>query len=191
MMWQVNTVEKEIYLTFDDGPIPEVTEWVLLELAKWEAKATFFVVGENVKKYPDIYNQLSWSEHAIGNHTYNHLNGWKSNTAAYLDNVNLCSQAISNAPSGLFRPPYGKITLEQAKKVANTHKIIMWDVLSGDFDVSQSPAECLKRTIEATRNGSVVVFHDNIKTTDTLKIVLPAYLEHFSHLGYQFKALTS
>lgn len=189
MLWQVETTNKEIYLTFDDGPVPEVTEWVLDELAKWAAKATFFVVGENVKNNAEIFNKIVSAEHAIGNHTYHHLNGWTTKLTEYMESISLCDETIAKAGSNLFRPPYGKISLKQAKKVAKTHKIVMWDVLSGDFDPGISPQGSLKKTIEATRNGSIVLFHDNVKTVELVKHVLPDYLAHFSSLGYKFKSL--
>ena len=191
LIWQIKTSHKDIYLTFDDGPIPDVTTWVLEELNRWQAKATFFLVGENIVEYPEIYDIILADGHAVGNHTHNHLNGWQHKQDYYLKNIVACDNAMNwqSDTNKLFRPPYGRISFKLARILAKTHKIIMWDVLSGDFDL-KIPAEiCLKKSINATENGSIIVFHDNIKTGNTLKYVLPRYLKHFSERGYQFKAI--
>ena len=191
LVWRVNTNNKDIYLTFDDGPIPELTLWVLKELDHWHAKATFFLVGENVFKYPEIYDEIRSQGHSVGNHTYNHLNGWDNKNQEYIDNINRCDSVLdlTTGANVLFRLPYGKISFKQAKLISKSHQIIMWDVLSGDFDRNLSPEKCLENTIKATKKGSIVVFHDNVKTQNTLKAVLPKYLEHFNKLGYEFKSI--
>jgi peptidoglycan/xylan/chitin deacetylase (PgdA/CDA1 family) len=187
-VWNEPTSRKEIYLTFDDGPIPEVTEWVLEQLAVYQAKATFFCVGDNIRKHRAVFGKIQQGGHAIGNHTYNHLNGWKTPVSTYLENVQACQQ-VASIPVTLFRPPYGKITRKQAAHIRQTHQIIMWDVLSGDFD-QQLPAQtCLRKSIQHTENGSIIIFHDSLKAWKNLKEVLPAYLAHFSNLGYSFRHL--
>ncbi len=188
LVWDVKTDEKIIYLTFDDGPIPEVTDFVLDTLKNYNAKATFFCVGENISKNPEVFKRVIEEGHVIGNHTYNHLKGWKTETNIYLENIALCEELISKS-NQLFRPPYGRITREQIKLVSKNYKIIMWDVLSADYEKIISKEACLKNSIKATRSGSIVLFHDHLKTYEKIKFVLPAYLEHFSELGYRFESL--
>ncbi len=184
--WKIEDAEKEIFLTFDDGPIPEVTPWVIEILNKFNAKASFFCVGDNVKKHPEIYNSLLENNHTIGNHTFNHLNGWSTDNITYFHNVRKCASIIE---SELFRPPYGKLKPKQTQFLSRHYKIIMWDVLSGDFDPKITAKECFDKVIKSTKEGSILVFHDSIKAYDKLKIVLPKVLEHFSNLGYTFSAL--
>jgi peptidoglycan-N-acetylglucosamine deacetylase len=190
LLWKVKTDQKALYITFDDGPIPEVTTWVLEQLEIYNAKATFFCVGENVKKHREIFDALVESGHSVGNHTYNHLQGWATTTADYLANYekakNIMRSEINSRP--LFRPPYGRITGRQIKALSSC-QIVMWDVLSGDFDRKLTPQRILSKSIGATRKGSIVVFHDNIKAFENLKVVLPEYLKHFSALGFKFEAL--
>lgn len=190
LLWKVKTEEKVLYLTFDDGPIPEITPWILRQLDLYTAKATFFCVGENVKKHRKIFDLIVASGHAIGNHTYNHINGWDSNTAEYLDSYEGAQKimGIDNNPKSLFRPPYGRITRQQIKALSNS-QIVMWDVLTGDFDQSITPRRILAKSIRKSGKGSIVVFHDNVKAIENLKVVLPEYLKHFSALGFKFKAL--
>jgi peptidoglycan/xylan/chitin deacetylase (PgdA/CDA1 family) len=187
-VWHKNTRSKELYLTFDDGPIPEVTEWVLEQLAIYQAKATFFCVGDNIRKHPAVFEKVVQSGHSIGNHTYNHLNGWKTPVSDYLQNIEACQQ-VAGIGVRLFRPPYGKITRKQATHIQQTHQIIMWDVLSGDFDQQLPASRCLRKSIQHTEKGSIIVFHDSIKAWKNLKEVLPAYLAHFSGQGYSFRSL--
>ncbi len=195
--WKVTTDKKEIYLTFDDGPIPEITPWVLEQLQKYQAKATFFCVGDNVSKYPEVFNSVVQEGHAIGNHTFNHLNGWKTATNSYVENVEKCAVTIKKQQtkpietnSLLFRPPHGKIKPSQAKKLLQKgYKIILWDVLSGDFDPGLSKETCLNRVLKNTQKGSIIVFHDSEKAFKNLEYVLPKTLEHFSKKGYVFKNL--
>jgi peptidoglycan/xylan/chitin deacetylase (PgdA/CDA1 family) len=188
---------KEIYLTFDDGPIPEITPWVLKKLAEYKAKATFFCVGENVSKHPEIFRKIISEEHAIGNHTNNHLNGWRTNKKTYLYNIGKAEDIFSELAgknqqprTRLFRPPYGKIKPNQANKILkNGYDIIMWDVLSGDFDLSLSKENCLKNVLKNANSGSIVVFHDSEKAFKNLEYVLPRTLEYFTEKGFVFKAI--
>lgn len=189
LIWHKTRREKSIYLTFDDGPIPIITPFVLNTLAKFNTKATFFCVGDNVSKYPDIYDQIKNSGHTIGNHTHNHLNGWKTDNKTYLENIQKSAQLTSNH---LFRPPYGKIKRSQLKELKTVNpklQIIMWDVLSGDFDLKISPQKCLDHVIKNTENGSIILFHDSIKAFDRLAYTLPKALEHLTTEGYTFSTL--
>lgn len=186
-VWNIPDGEKVIYLTFDDGPIPQVTPWVLKELAKYEATATFFCVGQNIEKYPDIFEQTVEEGHTVGGHTYNHLNGWTmNNNIDYYHNVRKCAALMD---SSLFRPPYGRLKPTQAQFLQRHYNIIMWDVLSGDFDHKVTEEQCLKNVLNNTRQGSIVVFHDSIKAKENLTYVLPRVLEHFSELGYVFRSI--
>lgn len=191
LIWKKKPGKKALYLTFDDGPVPDATGWILHILAERNIKATFFCVGDNIRKYPEIFNRLINEGHSIGNHTYNHLNGWKCSMHEYGENVNKCDEQLrkKGIKSSLFRPPYGKIKNKQIKGLERNFQIIMWDVLSGDFDPGITPEKCLKKTIKATADGSVIVFHDNNKSLATLKKVLPAYLDHFLAKGYKFLPL--
>ena len=182
----IPTNNKIIYLTFDDGPDPEVTTWVLDTLKKFDAKATFFCIGEKVQKHPEIFKQIIEDDHAVGNHTFNHLNGWKTKKEDYLKDLEKCSEFVT---SKLFRPPYGKLTPQQYSIINKQYSIIMWDVLSGDFDKNTSMKKCLKNATENTKKGSIVVFHDNIKTKENLYYALPEYLEDFEAKGFKFKAI--
>jgi peptidoglycan/xylan/chitin deacetylase (PgdA/CDA1 family) len=194
--WSFSTKQKAIYLTFDDGPTPEITEWTLNQLQKYNAKATFFCIGKNVKNYPEIFQKILEQNHSIGNHTNNHFNGFKTTKEGYLKNIESCETAISQFSSSgtqnskLFRPPYGKLKLSQAKIIRQKgYKIIMWDVLSADFDTSISKEKCFKNVIENTVNGSIIVFHDSKKATEKLKYVLPKILKYYSVKGYEFKKI--
>jgi len=195
--WKVNTQDPVIFLTFDDGPIPEVTEYVLEQLEPYQAKATFFCVGDNVRKHPEIYNQVIVAGHQVGNHTYHHLNGWKTEDTAYLANIAQCQEIMTDRtqtslPSKpLFRPPYGKIRKNQMKQLSSDYQVIMWDVLTYDFDAQLSPERCLEKAIAHTTAGSIVVFHDSVKSIEKLKWVLPRYLQHFAEKGFAFKAIES
>ncbi len=186
-IWNIPDVEKVIYLTFDDGPIPQVTPWVLKELARYKAKATFFCVGENVEKYPDIFKQTIAEGHTVGSHTYNHLNGWTmGNNINYFHNVRKCAELMD---SPLFRPPYGRLKPKQAQFLQRHYNIIMWDVLSGDFDHRVTKKQCLNNVINNSGRGSIVVFHDSIKAKENLSYVLPRALEYFVEQGYTFKSI--
>jgi peptidoglycan/xylan/chitin deacetylase (PgdA/CDA1 family) len=185
-IWKINTRKKEIFLTFDDGPHPQITPWVLNQLKKYDAKATFFCVGNNVKKYPSVYEQVIAEGHAVGNHTYDHLNGWKTDTQKYMANITKAAALVS---SGLFRPPYGRIKRKQAKQLPaalnNIHtKIIMWDVLSADFDQGITKEKCLENVLHNYREGSIVVFHDSEKAFPHLQFALPKILQHLQQEDY-------
>lgn len=186
LLWRVETREKVIYLTFDDGPIPEVTPWVLEELKRHRARATFFVVGENVRKHPELLPGVLADGHQVGSHTERHLNGWNTPLRTYLRDVHACAGRV---PSRLFRPPYGRIRLSQIRALRKRFRIVMWDVLSKDYDRSLSPAECLQRVLRGVKPGSIVVFHDSLKAEERLRYALPRVLEHFSELGYRFEAI--
>jgi peptidoglycan/xylan/chitin deacetylase (PgdA/CDA1 family) len=193
--WRGESEDKTIYLTFDDGPIPEVTEFVLESLQKHKAKATFFCVGQNVERHPHIASQVLKAGHTLGNHTHNHLSGWKSETRHYLRNTDQCQEALLTlaefqpAQKPLFRPPYGQISLRQSMALRTMYKIVMWDVLTYDFDAKLAAEDCLQQSISATRPGSIVLFHDSLKARKNLEFALPKYLQHFSDLGYRFVSL--
>ena len=190
-VWSIPVNDKILYLTFDDGPHREATPFVLKELKKHNALATFFCIGKNVVAYPGIYEQIINEGHAVGNHTYNHLNGWKTSNDEYLKDIALASHEID---SDLFRPPYGRITSFQARNLkpvmkGKEPKVIMWDVLSGDFDITCTPQQCLANVLLASVPGSIIVFHDSEKAFPKIEYTLPRMLNHFSEKGYLFKAL--
>ncbi len=184
--WRIPHDDKILYLTFDDGPIPEVTEWVLDILDQFKAKATFFCIGENVLKHPTIYERIKANKHAVGNHTFHHKNGWKTDKSKYFKDVDECAKLVD---SKLFRPPYGRLTRQQSRFLQQHYQIIMWDILTGDFDPDLDPEVCYQRIIKKSKSGSIIVFHDSIKAQAILTKVLPRYLEHFTKLGYSFAAI--
>ena len=189
-IWQMNKVEKKIYLSFDDGPHPLHTPFVLDTLKKYNAKATFFCIGNNVGLYPEIFKRIIEEGHAIGNHTQQHLNGKKTDDETYIKDIQEASKYID---SNLFRPPYGRITTFQAKIITTLkrpYKIIMWTVLSGDFDQSISQQRCLENVLFKTTNGSIVVFHDSEKAAEKMKATLPSVLKNFSEKGFSFEKIT-
>jgi peptidoglycan/xylan/chitin deacetylase (PgdA/CDA1 family) len=216
LLWNKSRKHKVIFLTFDDGPIPIVTPWVLKTLKNFNAKATFFCIGENIDKYPEIFDQIKADGHAVGNHTYNHLKGWKTDDETYVENFKKCQ---SLTQTNLFRPPYGRIKksqialienqdisskyqdlsskyldneteaeINQKSKIKNL-KIVMWDVLSGDFDTKLAPKNCLKNVLKYTRNGSIIVFHDSLKAWERLEYTLPKALQYWAENGYDFETL--
>ncbi len=203
--WKIATAEKIIFLTFDDGPIPEVTPWVLGELEKYNAKATFFCVGDNIRKNPLVFEEIIARGHSIGNHTFNHLNGWQTTEEVYLENVQLCEDYLNiqknnarlrneqtkvySTACPLFRPPHGRLSVAQSKMLRTHYQIVMWDVLTGDFDQNLDKNTCLQKAIKYTKKGSIVVFHDSRKAKKNLYHVLPLYLEHFSNQGFRFEKL--
>jgi peptidoglycan/xylan/chitin deacetylase (PgdA/CDA1 family) len=189
LLWNNSRSSRCIYVTFDDGPIPIVTPFVLNILKQYRAKATFFCIGDNVNKHPDIFEQVKNEGHAIGNHTYNHLKGWKTEDEIYLDNF-LKADALLH--TNLFRPPYGRIKRSQIKLLQQARpgiKIVMWDVLSGDYDAGIDPGVCLRNVLKSTENGSIVLFHDSLKARGRMEYVLPRALEVWSKAGYQFGIL--
>jgi peptidoglycan/xylan/chitin deacetylase (PgdA/CDA1 family) len=180
---------KKIYLSFDDGPHPVATPFVLDQLKKMNAKATFFCIGKNVVDYPAIYEQIIADGHAVGNHTHNHLNGWKTNNYEYYKNIAIAKCYIA---SNLFRPPYGKATRRQLKDLTaspNGFTSVMWTVLSGDFDASITDETCLQNVIKNTSDGAIVVFHDSAKAFDKLQYALPRMLNYFSERGFSFEKI--
>ena len=193
LIWRIPPIHKEIYLTFDDGPVEGPTDFVLEKLKEVNARATFFCIGENVGKHPDIFRRIIGDGHRVGNHTFNHVNGWKTTTADYVRNVKLNhDHLLQNGArvSPFFRPPYGRITPSQIRSLRQ-YQIVMWDVLSRDFDKGISPDNCLKNTLKAVRPGSIIVFHDSFKAERNLRFTLPRLLESLSGDGYSFKTLPS
>lgn len=187
MLWQIpGNNSQDVYLTFDDGPHPEISEWVIEQLDKYNMKATFFCVGDNARKFPDTLKKIQVQGHQIANHTMHHLKGWNTKTEDYIKNVDECAQYVS---SNLFRPPYGKITTSQRKQLEHRYKIIMWSILSCDFDQNLNTSDALKGLKTKTKNGSIVVFHDSVKAEKNLKILLPPYLEYLHKQGYTCKIL--
>ncbi|MFV8341793.1 polysaccharide deacetylase family protein [Flavobacterium sp. XS2P39] len=190
-IWDIPNTENKVYLTFDDGPIPEITEWVLEELRKHNSKATFFCIGDNINKHPELFKKVISEGHAIGNHTYKHLNGWKTATQDYLVNTELCQEMIykhsevSNLKPKLFRPPYGKIKTSQSKQIRKLgYQIIMWDVLSADFDQNLSKEACLENVLSNVKSGSIIVFHDSIKAFKNLEYALPRTLAYLNENNF-------
>ena len=188
LIWKIPTNEKILYLSFDDGPHETATPFVLDELKKYNAKATFFCLGKNVQSHPEIYERILSEGHASGNHTYNHLNAWKVNSEEYLTDVEQASGLIR---SKLFRPPYGRIYPRLSKKLRSQlgYKIIMWHVLSGDFDQSITPGKCLRNVLNKVQKGSIIVFHDSEKAFNSVSFALPEVLKTFTEKGFVFKAL--
>ena len=183
LTWQGNNGRKEIFLTFDDAPTGPFTHEILDILDQYGARATFFCVGDNVVKYPDSYAEILRRGHAVGNHSYNHLKGWKTKTTEYIENVRKASGVIS---SGLFRPPYGKITYGQIKGLEQEYRIIMWSLLSMDYHPQITPEKCLEITVNGLHRGAIVVFHDNRKAEAKVRYALPRFLEEASRQGYRF-----
>ncbi|MBC7744601.1 MAG: polysaccharide deacetylase family protein [Flavobacterium sp.] len=186
LLWHKSRKEKSIFLTFDDGPVPVVTPFVLNTLKTFNAKATFFCIGENIKKHPDIFKRITDEGHAVGNHTYNHLKGWETADKIYLDNVSQCAKLTK---SNLFRPPYGRIKKSQICHLKSRYSIIMWDVLSGDFDDKITSEKCLQNVKKFSKNGSIIVFHDSLKAFPRMKDALPKSLDFLISEGYNFLPL--
>lgn len=188
-IWDIPSTDKKIFLSFDDGPHETATPFVLDELKKFNAKATFFCIGKNVVAHPEIYRRIIDEGHTAGNHTFNHLNGNKTGDDEYIADIKKAADYID---SNLFRPPYGRITRFQANVLRNAkqpYKIIMWSILSGDFDTSLSPEKCLENVVLKSRPGSIVVFHDSAKAWDRMSYALPRVLQHFADQGYSFEKL--
>jgi peptidoglycan/xylan/chitin deacetylase (PgdA/CDA1 family) len=176
-----------LYLSFDDGPNPNVSPWVLETLKKYEARASFFCIGKKAENHPELLEKMIAEGHSLGNHSYSHPNGWKSSCTDYVADVEHCAQWVK---SKLFRPPYGRIGLRQISSLQKkNYQIVLWDVLSGDFDPKLSKEQCLKNVLQLSKNGSIIVFHDSEKAFEKLSYVLPLVLEHFHKLGFEFKSL--
>lgn len=187
--WSMPGDDQNIYLTFDDGPHPEVTPFVLTQLEKYQAKATFFCIGKNVLEYPELYRQILDAGHRVGNHTHNHVNGWKAPDDLYIGDIKMAKQYID---SSLFRPPYGRASKFQLKLLTKQLGLnpVMWSVLSGDFDPGINKERCLANVLLHTGKGDIVVLHDSVKAREKLEYVLPAVLAHFSAKGFQFKVIS-
>jgi peptidoglycan/xylan/chitin deacetylase (PgdA/CDA1 family) len=204
-LWKVRTKEKILYLTFDDGPIAEVTPLVLDELKKYKAKATFFCIGKNITANPEIFHRISEEGHTVGNHTQDHLNGWQTSNGLYFENVERCSATLNSTmqkalvahsdggedveEKGFFRPPYGKISPAQYNQLKKQYKIVMWDVLTFDFDLKVSKEHVLGNVLKNATPGSIIVFHDSLKAKEKVLYALPKVLEYYSKLGFTFEAL--
>ncbi|MGV3705002.1 MAG: polysaccharide deacetylase family protein [Arcticibacter sp.] len=189
LVWRKLNDSNKIYITFDDGPIPIVTDFVINTLKMYEASATFFCIGDNIRKHPDVFKRLKDEGHRVGNHTFNHLRGWATDDREYLQNVAKCQDLVR---SNLLRPPYGRIKKSQISLIKDAYpdmNIIMWDVLSGDFDQKLSPEKCLQNVIKHTRPGAIIVFHDSLKAFERLEYVLPRALKFWKSKGYIFEKL--
>ena len=188
-IWDLFNNDKIVYLTFDDGPTPEVTHWVLSQLKNHNAKATFFCIGNNVKNNPETYNDLLNEGHVVGNHNFKHDNGWETNTATYIESVLLTEKHIDNKHK-LFRPPFGKLKIAQSRKLRELgFKIIMWDVLSADFDINVCPEKCLENVLKNVQSGSIIIFHDSQKAFKNLEYALPKTLEYLSKNNFKCEAI--
>ena len=185
-IFEIPTFNKEIYLTFDDGPTPGVTEFIIEELNRFNAKATFFSVGQNIIKHPDTFRLYINNQHKVGNHTYSHLNGWKTKDTQYFEDVNKFNEIYKTK---LFRPPYGKIRMSQTNQLKEDYKIYLWSIISRDFDKTLSREKCLRNVLINAQEGSIIVFHDSIKASPNLIYALPRILDHYSDKGYTFRSL--
>ncbi len=185
-IWKIDTDEKVIYLTFDDGPHPVITPWIINLMNQYDAKGTFFLIGDAVSRNPDLYQLYKTNGHLVGNHTYRHIKGWQSRKKNYLKEITQCAEVVE---SSLFRPPYGQINLQGIREIKKQYKVVMWDVLSWDFDNETSSEICLSNVINYSKEGSIVVFHENEKSMKNIMYALPKVLEHFTKLGYQFKVI--
>jgi len=181
LIWKIPNNENKVFLTFDDGPIPDVTEWVLDLLSEYNAKATFFCVGENVEKHPHIYSRIIDEGHAVGSHTYNHLNCWKTDNKTYISNI---VKAESFIDSSLFRPPHGKLRWISMSKLLKQYNVVMWDVLTQDYDSNLNPEEIFLNVKNHVESGSIIVFHDSLKSIKNLKTALPKSLDYLKSKGF-------
>lgn len=210
-LWKVNTIKKILYLSFDDGPIPEITPFVLDELKRWKAKATFFCIGKNIEANSEIFQRIIDEGHSIGNHTYDHLNGWNVSDKIYFENIEKCKRVMyevrspksegnakdwlgsnttsDNGHQTLFRPPYGKLKPSQYSKLKSQYSLVMWDVLSFDFDLKVEEEKVLQNVLKNAEPGSIIVMHDSLKAKPKVEYSLPKILEYFSEKGFVFNAL--
>lgn len=187
VIWNFAFQQPDVFLTFDDGPNPETTEFILKTLDMYKIKATFFCIGKNIENHPELYRKILDSGHSTGNHTYSHLSGWKTPFKEYINDFNRCRQINT---STLFRPPYGRITKAQAKEIGKTHRIIMWSVLTGDFDVTRSPEKCLAVAKTQTKKGAIIIFHDSDKARKRMEFALPRFIEYALEKGFRFEKIT-
>ncbi|HEX8041285.1 MAG TPA: polysaccharide deacetylase family protein [Chryseosolibacter sp.] len=192
LTWRKDSARKSLYLTFDDGPVSGPTEFVLDTLSRASASGSFFCLGDNIRKYPAIFRRILEEGHTVGNHTFSHLNGWRTPLGKYVSDVQafevVARESGLEKKTALFRPPYGRITGRQIRGLTD-YDIIMWDVLSQDYNPRLLPEQCLRRTIKACRPGSIVVFHDSYKSEKNMEYTLPRVLDHFGGLGYSFEGL--
>jgi peptidoglycan/xylan/chitin deacetylase (PgdA/CDA1 family) len=183
LLTRIPVTDRTVFLTFDDGPLPEVTPQILDILAGYKAKATFFCLGKNVEKNPEIFESIKNAGHSVGNHSFDHKNGWKTQNKTYFDNIEKAGVLIK---TNLFRPPYGKILPSQIKFIKSRYRIVMWDVLSGDFDPGIAKEKCVENVVKNVKPGSIIVFHDSIKAMEKVLYTLPVILKELSAMGYQF-----
>ena len=186
LTWEVKEDDNAVYLTFDDGPHPEITPWVIDQLNQFNMKATFFCVGDNARKFPETIDHIKQTGHQLGNHTMHHIKGWNTSTEDYIKDIEACQQHV---PSDLFRPPYGRISKEQIQQLKQKFRIIMWTILSCDFDKKLNQEKALRGLKNKTRKGSIIVFHDSVKAEKNLRFLLPQYLQFLNHKGYTCKIL--
>jgi peptidoglycan/xylan/chitin deacetylase (PgdA/CDA1 family) len=187
-LWHGDRDAPLIHLTFDDGPNPEITPWVLDKLKEYNVKATFFCIGQNVEQNQILYQRIIDEGHAVGNHTFSHMSGWKVSTKSYLNDVSKASTLIK---SNLFRAPYGRIGFSQTKFLKKNYKLVMWDIMAGDFDSNNTPNHCIVNVLDNVRNGSIIVLHDSQKAKTNLKGSLDKILQGIKAKGFQFKTITS
>jgi peptidoglycan/xylan/chitin deacetylase (PgdA/CDA1 family) len=186
LTWEIPTAEKVVYLTFDDGPTPEVTKWVLAKLDQFKAKATFFCLGKNVEAHPDLYDEIRERGHGVGNHSYSHMKGFRTSVEAYKEDADRASTLID---SKLFRPPYGRILPGQVKKLSQSYTVIMWTVLSVDYNPKVSSEQVVRNVLQNVRPGSIIVFHDSLKASKNLYAALPVVLEYLKDNGYKMESI--
>ncbi|MCF8235252.1 MAG: polysaccharide deacetylase family protein [Bacteroidales bacterium] len=186
LIWKIPNDENKLFLTLDDGPVPGLTPWVLDVLDRFQVKATFFCVGENVKKFPDLYSEIKNRGHQTGNHSYNHLNGWKTDLKSYILNVEKGNDRIQSA---LFRPPYGRIKRSQIRSLKQQYKIVMWSLLAGDFDEKNSPEQCVTNIVRNAKSGDILLFHDSEKAKERIMVALPRSIEKLLDKGFRFDVI--
>lgn len=185
-LWRMNPEEKSVYLTFDDGPIPQITPWVLDLLDQYQIKATFFLVGDNIRKHPEEFRQIQERGHQIGNHTFNHIRGFEYTTQEYMDNTEKANRLIQ---SDLFRPPHGHMGMKQYYALRKRYKIVMWDLVTRDYSKHLNGEQVFRKVKKYVRNGSIITFHDSIKAEQSMKYALPRSIEWLKEKGYEFKRL--
>jgi len=185
-IWSIDNEKDGVYLTFDDGPRPEVTPWILDQLDRHNAKATFFCIGKNVEMFPELYNEILKRGHAVGNHSYSHVKGWGMDTGLYVRDIDTASDLIH---SNLFRPPYARIGPNQASVLSERYKIVMWNVVSRDYSRRVSEKQCVKNVLPHLKPGAIIVFHDSIKSSRNLWHTLPVVLDEIDFRGYKCKKI--